>query len=265
MCWCCLALCCSVPLWYETGPQKRPRRWWVGSKGSLRGILTSHLGPSFSHLCGGCKAPEQVSPSRWKSQLSVRELWPAVSLKPSFLGFWRKSCWTYIHPVCFRTREPNASAHSHNVFPAAEVFAGAEHCHVLNTWGKRLDDLLALQDLSDIMCMCVLSNRKLSQDLKHGIPTAHVESLLTVICFAFCRLNGPHGSSVLSVERWTVTSGWDENGNVWNVVAVEHRWGAEATQMNLFAVSFGLWNKNVNNICTYVFSGCIKYNEVNLN
>lgn len=97
MCWCCLALCCSVPLWYETGPQKRPRRWWVGSKGSLRGILTSHLGPSFSHLCGGCKAPEQVSPSRWKSQLSVRELWPAVSLKPSFLGFWRKSCWTYIH------------------------------------------------------------------------------------------------------------------------------------------------------------------------
>lgn len=205
MCCCCLALCCSVPLWYETGPQKRPRGWWEGSKGSLRGILMSHLGPSFSHLCGGRKAPEQVSPSRWKSQLSVRELWPALSLKASFLSFEENHA-GHIYIQSASGHMNPTRVHTHTVFfPPRRVFAGAEHCHVLNTWGKSLDDLLALQDLSDIIYMCVRLNRTLSQDLKYGIPSAHVEGLLIVICFAFCRLNGPHGRSVLSVERWTVT------------------------------------------------------------
>lgn len=100
------------------GPLRRGlegKRWWEGSKGSLWGILMSHLGPSLSHLyqCGGCKAPEQVGkPLTLKTPVLSRELWPAVSLKPSLLCLWTKSHWTctfmLLHVMCVKSCEPKA-------------------------------------------------------------------------------------------------------------------------------------------------------------
>lgn len=89
----------------------------------------SHLGPSLSHLYGGCKAPKQVGKSL-KLPALCQELWPALSLKPSFPCFWTKSYWTYnVHSFCFRqvmcvkSCEPRASAHSENIYCTAEDFS----------------------------------------------------------------------------------------------------------------------------------------------
>lgn len=82
----------------------------------------SHRGPSLSHLCGGRKAPEQVGkPLTLKITALSRELWPAVSLKASFLVLLNKNL---LQIVCVESCGPKVSAHSEDRFSTAEVFAG---------------------------------------------------------------------------------------------------------------------------------------------
>lgn len=192
---------------------KRPRWSREGSKGSLGGILMSHAGPSLSHLCGGCKAPEQVDkPLTLKIPAPSQELWPAVSLKPIFPP-------ALLNKIIPNTYTHSASGHVCQVVwtqsagvPGERFFhcRGPAGCRTLP--GVEQSGCSPGAGASPRHCVRVLKQEEVTLwDLKYVFPTAHLKSLLAVIYFAPIGLNGPDGSSVV---RAALRGGlWDESRN----------------------------------------------------
>lgn len=164
------------------GPLRRGlegKRWWEGSKGSLGGILMSHLGPSLSHLyqCEGCRAPEQVGkPLTLKTPALSQGLWPAVSWKPSLPCLWTKSHWTYtftlLHVMCVKSHEPKAVECLHaqrNIYIYIIIFS-TEHfsasCRLQSadmcwTLERKIRMISRPRRFSQALCACVcFKNRK---------------------------------------------------------------------------------------------------------
>lgn len=151
-------LLCAALIW--NGPL---RRGLEGSKGSLRGILMSHLWPSLSYLqqCGGCKALEQVG----KPLTLSKELWPAVSFKPSLPCLWTKSYWA--HMFCFMScvsshlhLTPLSATFRENIYFTIEPLPPHAGCRaqtcVEHLREKSGGSLPFTETLPDVMCLCVL-------------------------------------------------------------------------------------------------------------
>lgn len=203
-------LLCASLIW--NGPLRRGlegKRWWEGSKGSLRGILMSHPGPSLSHLhqCGGCKAPEQVGKTlALKILVLSQELWPAVSFSPSSLCLWTKSYWAHTFvllscDVCqvVNLKPSNVCTLRENIFFTTEPSLLHASRRALTCWTleRKIMMISRPRRFSQTLCACAHFKTGRGNVVKSEVCYPNSTPQEPLIYPPFHKLNGPHDSFVL--------------------------------------------------------------------